>query len=74
MIYDDSSNLPGMTRLMNKKHREKLMAFLLPDNAIALWIAENLRDRLYGEPIQEAERVPQEDRLPGAHQPTMGKT
>lgn len=57
--FRDLKGLLGMTRLMNKRQEnmEKMAAMLLLVYAIALLIGENLRDRLYGPPIQPQESV-----------------
>lgn len=57
--FRDLKGLLGLTRLMNKQQEkmEKMVAMLLLVYAIALLIGENLRDHLYGLPIQPQERV-----------------
>lgn len=73
--FRDLKSLLGMTRLMNQQQQimEKMLAMLFLVYAIALLIGEGLRDHLYGEPIQEQEIVPQEERIPGDAQRKKGK-
>lgn len=66
--FRDLKSLLGMTKLMNKQQQtmEKMLALLLLVYAIGLLIGEGLRDHLYGEPTQEQEAVPEQERLPGS--------
>lgn len=66
--FRDLKSLLGMTKLMNKQQQtmEKMLALLLLIYAIGLLIGEGLRDHLYGEPTQEQEAVPEQERLPGS--------
>ncbi|MCC6147608.1 MAG: transposase [Anaerolineaceae bacterium] len=71
----DLKSLLGMTRLMNKQQdiMEKMLALLLLVFAIGLLVGEALRDQLYGERIEEAEVVSDEERIPGSAHRKKGK-
>jgi len=73
--FRDLKSLLGMSRLMNKKqvHMEKMVAMLLVVYAIGLLLGERLRDRLYGELMDEQESVPEEMRIPGSPLRKRGK-
>ncbi|HEX7975117.1 MAG TPA: aminoacyl-tRNA hydrolase [Anaerolineales bacterium] len=64
-----------MTKLRNKQQQlmEKILALLLLVFAIGLLVGEGLRDYLYGETIQERERIPKKERIPGAPYRKKGK-
>jgi hypothetical protein len=66
--FRDLKSLLGMTKLMNKQQQimEKMLALLLLVYAIGLLIGEGLRDRLYGDLIQEQEVVPEKEHIPGS--------
>jgi hypothetical protein len=66
--FRDLKSLLGMTKLMNKQQQlmEKILALLLLVFAIGLLVGEGLRDHLYGVTIQERERIPKKERIPGA--------
>lgn len=73
--FRDLKSLLGMTKLMNKQQQlmEKILALLLLVFAIGLLVGEGLRDYLYGETIQERERIPKKERIPGAPYRKKGK-
>jgi len=56
----DLKSLLGLTKLMNKQQpiMEKMLAFLLLVYAVGVLVGEELRDYLYGEPINQPDRVP----------------
>jgi hypothetical protein len=73
--FRDLKSLLGMTKLMNKQQEimEKMLALLFLVFAIGLLVGEGLRDRLYGELIQEQEVVPKQERIPGLSFRKKGK-
>ena len=73
--FRDLKSLLGMGKLMNKRqtYMEKMLALLLLVYAIGLLVGERLRDHLYGKPITAGEKVPDQDRIPGAKAKKKGK-
>jgi hypothetical protein len=73
--FRDLKSLLGMTKGMNKKQEimEKMLALLFLVFAIGLLVGEGLRDRLYGELIQEQEVVPKQESIPGSPFRKKGK-
>jgi hypothetical protein len=73
--FRDLKHLLHLDTLMNKQQAlmEKMVALVLLAYCIGVLIGEEVRDQVYGLPIQEGEQVAGGERIPGQPQRKQGK-
>jgi hypothetical protein len=73
--FRDLKHLLRLDSVMNKRQvlMEKMVALVMLAYAIGVLIGEEVRDQVYGLPIQQDEQVTDEERIPGQPQMKQGK-
>lgn len=73
--FRDLKHLLHLDSIMNKQQvlMEKMVGLVLLAYAIGVLMGEEVRDQVYGEPVQEGEGVAEEARIPGQPQRKQGK-